>query len=516
MNKKSPLSLSPSNQKKLEDYLEVAPQFRLGKLVTETPHPDTKNLSHLANHDLQAAISCIKRVDIRSMETLFKHLDELNDLQQTLLETLQKGDRIFLCGCGATGRLVLSLEYFWRESFKTTRDSFHPDQVIAFMAGGDTALIKSIENFEDHPEFGARQLMELGFRKGDLLISCTEGGETAFVIGATNKAREVSQSPFFIYGNPDELLDEIKRSKEVLDDSNIKKINLTTGPMILAGSTRLQSCTTQMLAVGSCLFSLPAEQSIKQLIQSFISFIQSANFNFLTPFIKREAECYLNKKQMLYQTSDFGITIMTDTTERAPTFSLSPFENFKDAKVNPSWCYLHLENTVHSEQAWQKLLCRPPRSLNWAEYSPFTDISYLYGFDFSDQGQRSEQNEKQQIFRIDRRDNKLHFQLADLLAEVQLPGEPLLFNHLFLKIILNIHSTLVMGKMGRFQNNIMTYVRPSNFKLIDRAIRYIRFLLQQKGEESTYEEVAAACFSLMDELDEDESIVLKVLHTLKK
>jgi N-acetylmuramic acid 6-phosphate etherase len=31
--------------------------------------------------------------------------------------------------------------------------------VIAFMAGGDAALIKSIEDFEDHPEFAEQQLI---------------------------------------------------------------------------------------------------------------------------------------------------------------------------------------------------------------------------------------------------------------------------------------------------------------------------------------------------------------------
>jgi len=45
------------------------------------------------------------------------------------------------------------------------------------MAGGDVALIHSIEKFEDFPDFGERQLRELGFKQGDLLISCSEGGE---------------------------------------------------------------------------------------------------------------------------------------------------------------------------------------------------------------------------------------------------------------------------------------------------------------------------------------------------
>ena len=43
------------------------------------------------------------------------------------------------------------------------------------MAGGDAALVRSIERFEDYPEYGARQLRELGFRDGDLMVATTRG-----------------------------------------------------------------------------------------------------------------------------------------------------------------------------------------------------------------------------------------------------------------------------------------------------------------------------------------------------
>ena len=46
------------------------------------------------------------------------------------------------------------------------------------MAGGDVALVHSLEGFEDFPDFGARHLVELGFGPNDLLIGSTEGGET--------------------------------------------------------------------------------------------------------------------------------------------------------------------------------------------------------------------------------------------------------------------------------------------------------------------------------------------------
>ena len=128
-------------------------------------------LSTCAVNDLASAIDMLREVDLEIFIALKNNLSNIYSLHQELVNLLARGGRIFLCGCGATGRLSLALETLWRQR----EDS---EQVISFMAGGDIALIKSIEDFEDHATFGARQLRELGFRDGDVLLASTEGGET--------------------------------------------------------------------------------------------------------------------------------------------------------------------------------------------------------------------------------------------------------------------------------------------------------------------------------------------------
>ena len=119
-----------------------------------------------------------------------------------------------MCGCGATGRLALVLETLWRQETQQTYPDWY-DRTVAFMAGGDAALIKSIEDFEDHPEFACQQLVELGFNENDMLIGSTEGGETPWVIGAIWKSVELSKrKPYILYGNTDEILVEnVERSR---------------------------------------------------------------------------------------------------------------------------------------------------------------------------------------------------------------------------------------------------------------------------------------------------------------
>ena len=170
--------------KKCSAYLEVANDYRLGGLTTEKSNPLTENLSLIANKNLQEAISILKQADISALEKLHRISGGIDKLRISVKKTLNDGNKIFLCGCGATGRLSLALEFIWCQ---LNCGSELEQSVIGFMAGGDVALINSLEQFEDYPKYGARHLNELGFGKGDLFIGITEGGETPYVIGATEE-----------------------------------------------------------------------------------------------------------------------------------------------------------------------------------------------------------------------------------------------------------------------------------------------------------------------------------------
>jgi N-acetylmuramic acid 6-phosphate etherase len=100
-------------------------------------------------------------------------------------------------------------------------------------------------------------------------------------------------------------------------------------------------------------------------------------------------------------------------------------------------------------------------------------------------------------------------------GRIDLAGVHEFHAHLLLKMLINIHSTLVMGRLGRYLDNLMTYVKPSNNKLIDRAVRYVRLLAQRRtGELPGYEEVTRALFAEREKLRPGDPIVLKTLAAL--
>ena len=516
------MTSSGSFQEKARAFLAISPQFRLGELVTEQPHPLTGNLSDLAVHDLHEALSILHSVDAEALNVLRdKCLDRIVFLAQRIKQTLETGNSVFLCGCGATGRLSLTCETLWH---RLHQGDVVDKRVIAFMAGGDTALVRSIEDFEDHADYGARQLRELGFGSGDLLISCTEGGETPFVIGATLLAAETSDNPpFFLYCNPDEILCRVaERSLRIINDNRIEKVNCTVGPMAITGSTRMQASTALMAAVGHALLCHAEPEKIKQSIDALIDYWKNVDPGFLAQFIAAEANGYRDGRRVEYRADPgLAITILTDTTERSPTFSVHPFDNAMDTGEPHSQCSLFLPEAADSVQAWELILGRRPRTLSWEETGEIASYERLLGFDFSIRGREKSQesplaSQFSGCFSIKNKADCIEFDFEGYSHCLEVSGTDQLCRHLVLKMLLNMHSTLVMGRLGRFEGNVMTWVRPSNNKLIDRSIRYADFLLKKKGVVVSYEQLAHVCFELKETMAPDQSVVYALVNQFEK
>jgi N-acetylmuramic acid 6-phosphate etherase len=489
-----------------ETFLQLKEQFSLGSLTTESIREDTKELSQVLQQDTLQACLLLQQVDRSSFAILKNKSQEIYELQKYCQAVIAEGNRIFLAGCGATGRLALSMEFLFRQKFNS-------DKVIGFMAGGDYALVSAIEQFEDNMEYGERQLTELGFRDGDLVVGITEGGETSFVIGATwAGSNKSSVAPYFLYCNPDHELMPLERSRRILQDRSINKLNLTVGGMALSGSTRMQATTVQMLAIGfALLYDHSSFQSFDENFVSFVDDLAKIDMKALVPFIDLESSMYDKQGLVTYLSdSDLAIAILTDTTERSPTFSLRGFERKHDTV--PSLAFLCLRGAQDSSGAWAELLGRAPRCLDWNELSVSISDQDLMQFDLTENhiAQR-ELNPNHEKFIIEVKDGYLSFQLGDLRARWQLAGEDLFRSHLSVKILLNIHSTLVMGLQGRFLGNMMTWVRPSNMKLVDRAQRYIESLLQEKGISYESERVVELIFQ---HKNEDRAVVIEVLNKL--
>jgi N-acetylmuramic acid 6-phosphate etherase len=504
----------------LEEFLQRQNEFALGHLPTEGFHPDTRNLSDLVREDLPSAIATIQKIDITAIEKTETQSECIKKLSLAIQYTFQNKRRVFLSGCGATGRLALTLESTWR---KTHAGTSLENSVQALMAGGDFALVKSVENFEDFPEYGRRHLADLGFQAGDLLIAITEGGETPYVIGTAHEAlsyfnEKSFQKPWFVYCNPSDLLCKtVERSQEIIQHSNIETLCIETGPMALSGSTRLQAATVQMLAVGAALWN--DLSLITRLSEEYSKLKLSL---FLQPVVEWESEVYREKNFVMYQTESFPIAVLTDTTERSPTFSLTPFE--KKGDFHPSHyslCYLGIPSAHEALESWQAILNRAPIGLEWKELKGRLGYGSILDFDFSDRFLNARALKlfpcEQKTITLNKIDHRLEFSTDQFNSSLEssLLNHPLL-EQLLVKMILNTHSLMVMGLLGRYEGNVMTWVRASNGKLIDRTVRYLDFLIEKRGLQNPgRSRLLEMIFEEIKHIGPNDAMVLTILEKIK-
>lgn len=493
-----------------DEFKKIHAQFSLGHLDTETPNPMTSGLAELAHKDASAAWNMLRNVDLKMLTDLKQWAPQVSKLGKEVSDTLKAGGRVYLSGCGATGRLSLSLEALWRFEKNT-------EQVVAFMAGGDTALIRAIERFEDYPELGERQLRELGFTSKDLLIASTEGGETPFVIGSAMTAVEMGGKAWLTFCNPPEQLERLDRCRTILNDKRVTKLALTLGPQALSGSTRMQASTSLMLVAGLALwFGESAGEELIKCCDQLTHDLKAISTSDWANLSQAEAQYINDGKCVSYiAPANYSICLLTDTTERGPTFSMTPFEHINDPSDKPSYNYMAVETAKDAADAFIKILGHTPRTLDWPELGGRADEARLNGFILTPEHLSKRAIEsKRAIFNIG--DNGFALELEGLIASAEASQSNLLYRHLLLKMLLNTHSTLLMGLLGRYQSNVMTWVRASNLKLIDRTLRYATLLLNERKIKVDQNTLGAELFRILPTARLDEPLVVKLVNSFSQ
>ncbi|MBD3292672.1 MAG: sugar phosphate isomerase [Armatimonadia bacterium] len=381
-----------------EHFLTEETQFHLGALPTEQPHPKTVGLAETLQEDCAAGVRMLQSVDRDVSEMAHRVLDgpEVGRLVEAITDTVTGGGRVCFSGCGATGRLSIMLEAMWRwfwRDFAEQRPEHAAvadrmsERVVSIMTGGDYALIRSVENFEDYISFGRQQVVEAGLDEGDVMVAITEGGETSSVIGTLMEAMERGAAGFLVFNNPAEILAEhVERSRRVIKDPEVTVLDISTGPMALTGSTRMQATTAELLVVGAALERALAEvlrevlpeDAVEELPEEWLAPAVGAEqfdalldelgddeaVEALATWTKLEHELYAEGGLITYFAHECLLDIFTDTTERAPTFMLPPFRKCDDTVSPPSWPFVK-DPMQPTPETWRRVLGREPRCLEW-------------------------------------------------------------------------------------------------------------------------------------------------------
>ncbi len=218
----------------------------LAAAVTEQRNPRSENLEKMTAREL---VELFVEEEKFVQAALREAIADLARATEMVTESLRNGGRLFYVGAGSSGRIGILDASEIPPSFGAS-----PDLVQGVIAGGATALHRSVEGAEDEDRAGALVMDERGIKNGDVVIGITASGRTPFVLGAIWRAKSLGAKTILLTCNPSAVAGVpgpgLPRSTTaatiVIADLAIQ---LNVGPEVLTGSTRLKAGTATKVAL---------------------------------------------------------------------------------------------------------------------------------------------------------------------------------------------------------------------------------------------------------------------------
>src|SRR5436189_3198420 len=215
----------------------------LAAALTEQRNPRSENLEKMSGRELvQVFVEEEKFVQA----ALHAAAAELTRAVEIVAESLRNGGRLFYVGAGSSGRIGVLDASEIPPTFGAS-----PDLVQGIIAGGATALHRSVEGAEDEEGAGALAIDQRGAKAVDVVVGITASGRTPFVVGAVARAKSLGAKTILLTCNPvvAVVVDRGPASATPATVDVDLAINLAVGPEILTGSTRLKAGTATKAAL---------------------------------------------------------------------------------------------------------------------------------------------------------------------------------------------------------------------------------------------------------------------------
>lgn len=195
---------------------------------TEQRNPRTADIDRVPTIDV---LRMINEEDRTVPAVVAEALPELARAVDLGVAAIMSGGRVHYVGAGTSGRLATLDAAELVPTFNAPADWF-----VAHHAGGPEALVRAVEEVEDHS--GAAQIRRHATAK-DVVVGIAASGRTPFVIGALQEAQALGAHTVLVSNNA-----SVPFTPDVL-------VALNTGPEAIAGSTRMKAGSAQKLVLTS-------------------------------------------------------------------------------------------------------------------------------------------------------------------------------------------------------------------------------------------------------------------------
>ncbi len=509
-------------------FQEFEKEFALGNVSTEQLHPITKCLSQVMHESIANGMELLLKVDENVIKGLESFIPLIKKFAPPIAEKISEGGRVFLIGSGSSGRVAVDIAAKCGLKFPKIKE-----QIRGVIAGGDSALIRAKEGFEDSDADGEAVLKDFNLGPKDTVILISASGSASFNVGCGHFSANKGASVFYFYNSKN-----VPLRTQCLFERNVNSVIplcVDIGPQAIGGSTRLQGATLAEACLGALLGSTiyltqgeellaneyPIELMLKmqkglELIKDHLKLIQK--------FPQIEVEVFSGSRSNFRQLKDDfnqGYTtfialedsmreVLIDSTETSPTFSTNPIRRESEIHKKRAEFRAYLIGQGDNSKAWAALLGRDvhptdvkdtetfllayeEEGINSFSKRPINAGNFLIGVaKINETGsiphqliQVLEAAKKQggsvgllvvcrgKLSEIQVKELKDAYDCALIIENT--PSDAIGFTEtIILKQILNLISNSSMVLMNKVHGNQMIDVRASNKKLIDRCIRLIK------------------------------------------
>jgi N-acetylmuramic acid 6-phosphate etherase len=202
-------------------------------LLTERINPRTADIDTL---DVSAILDLIHAEDHRALEAVGEVLDPVGRAVDLVVAAFRRGGRLVYIGAGTSGRLGTLDAAECPPTFGSD-----PERVQAIVAGGEAALVRSIEGAEDSESDGAEAIAARAVGAADVVVGIAAGSTTPFVIGGLCESIDRGAKTIFLTSIPSDKI-PIANQVDVV-------ITPLTGAEVIAGSTRMKAGTATKLVL---------------------------------------------------------------------------------------------------------------------------------------------------------------------------------------------------------------------------------------------------------------------------
>ena len=202
---------------------------KIDNLSTEKRNEKTKDIDLLSVDEI---LKIMNEEDLMVVDAVKGALPEIRIVIDECIQAYKRGGRIIYIGAGTSGRLGLM------DAVEVV-PTYNSDRFVGLIAGGDNAFVKAVEGAEDSRELAVEDLKSISLNEKDMVIGIAASGRTPYVIGGLDYAREVGASTGCLCCN---------FNTEIADHCDLP-IELSAGPEVVTGSTRLKSGTCQKIVL---------------------------------------------------------------------------------------------------------------------------------------------------------------------------------------------------------------------------------------------------------------------------